>query len=54
MQQLFGAMVNEMEGKVIRTIGFARSKAMLGLKKMTYNLKRYVFWQKENIAEAAA
>ena len=54
VEHVFGAMVNEMGGKAIRTIGLARAKAMLGLKNLTYNLKRYVFWQKQDIAAANA
>ena len=53
VEHVFGAMVNEMGGKAIRTIGLARAKAMLGLKNLTYNLKRYVFWQKQDTAAAA-
>lgn len=48
VEHVFGAMVNEMGGKAIRTIGLARAKVMLGLKNLTYNLKRYVFWQKQD------
>ena len=54
VEHVFGTMVNEMGGKVIRTIGVARAKTMLGLKNLTYNLKRYVFWQKQDMAEATA
>ena len=52
VEHVFGSMMNEMGGKVIRTIGLARAKTMLGLKNLPYNLKRYVFWQKQDIAEA--
>lgn len=54
VEHVFGSMVNEMGGKVVRTIGLARAKTMLGLKNLTYNLKHYVFWQKQSVAEAAA
>ncbi|MEM9486685.1 MAG: IS5 family transposase [Cyanobacteria bacterium P01_F01_bin.116] len=54
VEHVFGSMVNEMGGKVVRTIGFARAETMLGLKNLTYNLKRYVFWQKQDAAEALA
>ena len=54
VEHVFGAMVNEMGGKAIRTIGFARAKTMLGLKNLSYNLKRYVFWQKQELQEAVA
>jgi IS5 family transposase len=52
VEHVFGSMVNEMGGKVVRTIGLARAETMLGLKNLTYNLKRYVFWQKQDMAEA--
>ena len=54
VEHVFGSMVNEMGGKVVRTIGFARAQTMLGLKNLTYNFKRYVFWQKQDVAEALA
>ncbi|NEZ64354.1 IS5 family transposase [Leptolyngbyaceae cyanobacterium CCMR0082] len=54
VEHVFGSMVNEMGGKVVRTIGLARAQTMLGLKNLTYNLKRYVFWQKQDRAEAIA
>ena len=52
VEHVFGSMVNEMGGKVVRTIGLARATTILGLKNLTYNLKRYVFWQKQDMAEA--
>ncbi|MEL7503103.1 MAG: transposase, partial [Cyanobacteria bacterium J06554_6] len=54
VEHVFGAMVNEMGGKAIRTIGLARATALLGLKNLTYNLKRFVFWQRQEGLEAAA
>lgn len=54
VEHVFGTMVNEMGGKAIRTIGLARAKVMLGLKNLTYNLKRFVFWQKQEISTDAA
>ena len=54
VEHVFGSMVNEMGGKVIRTIGLARAETMLGLKNLTYNFKRYVFWLKQDMAEATA
>ncbi|NEP19578.1 MAG: IS5 family transposase [Leptolyngbya sp. SIO4C1] len=54
VEHVFGTMVNEMGGKMVRTIGIARAEVMLGLKNLTYNLKRFVFWQKqERIVDAA-
>ena len=54
VEHVFGSMVNEMGGKAIRTIGFARAQTMLGLKNLTYNLKRYAFWQKQEMADSLA
>lgn len=54
VEHVFGAMVNEMGGKAIRTIGLARAIAMLGLKNLTYNLKRFVFWQRQERLEEIA
>ena len=43
VEHVFGAFVNEMGGKLLRTIGIGRAKAHLGLKNLAYNLKRFVF-----------
>lgn len=48
VEHVFGTMVNEMGGKLVRTIGLARAEVMLGLKNLTYNLKRFVFCQKQD------
>ena len=54
VEHVFGTMVNEMGGKAVRTIGLARATAMLGLKNLTYNLKRFVFWEQQaQLGEAA-
>lgn len=54
VEHVFGAMVNEMGGKAVRTIGLARATIMLGLKNLTYNLKRFVFWQRQERFEESA
>lgn len=54
VEHAFGTMVNEMGGKAIRTIGLERAKVMLGLKNLTYNLKRFVFWQQQDRLEERA
>ena len=54
VEHVFGSMVNEMGGKAIRAIGFARAQTMLGLKNLTYNLKHYAFWQKQEMDEVLA
>lgn len=52
VEHVFGTMVNEMGGKLVRTLGLARAEVMLGLKNLTSNLKRFVFWQKQERLEA--
>ncbi|MEO1744845.1 MAG: transposase, partial [Cyanobacteria bacterium J06629_9] len=47
VEHVFGTMVNEMGGKAVRTIGLGRATVMLGLKNLTYNLKRFAFWQRQ-------
>ena len=42
VEHVFGAWVNEMGGKLIRSIGMERAKANLGLRNLAFNLKRYV------------
>jgi IS5 family transposase len=46
VEHVFGAWVNSLGGKLVRCIGLERVTAYLGLKNLTYNLTRYVFWQK--------
>lgn len=52
VEHVFGTMVNEMGGKLVRTIGLARAEGMLGLKNLTSNLKRFAFWQKQDSSAA--
>ena len=40
---VFGAWVNEMGGKLARSIGLERARAHLGVQNLAYNLKRYVY-----------
>jgi transposase, IS5 family len=47
VEHVFGAWVMEMGGKLVRCIGITRVSAQLGLKDLTYNLKRYLFWNKK-------
>jgi IS5 family transposase len=54
VEHVFGCWVTEMGGKAMRTIGLARAKANLVLKNLTFNLKRYVFWEQKETQEAAA
>jgi len=43
VEHVFGAWVNEMGGKLVRSIGIDRARANLGLRNLAYNLKRYVY-----------
>ena len=54
VEHVFGAGIMTMGGKVVRRIGLARVRAQLGLKNLTYNLKRYVFWHKKTRAALQA
>jgi IS5 family transposase len=54
VEHVFGSWVMTMGGKLVRCIGIERVRAQLGLKNLTYNLKRYVFWQKRSQATAQA
>lgn len=47
VEHVFGSYVNEMGGKLVRTIGINRAKTNLALKNLSYNLKRFVFWQRQ-------
>ena len=52
VEHVFGAWVNEMGGKLIRSIGIERAEANLGLRNLAYNLKRYVYLE-TRVAKAA-
>lgn len=43
VEHVFGSFINEMGGKLLRSIGIARATANLGLKNLAYNLKRFAF-----------
>ena len=43
VEHVFGAWVNEMGGKLVRSIGIERARSNLGLRNLAYNLKRYVY-----------
>jgi len=47
VEHVFGSWVMELGGKLVRCIGKQRVAAWIGLKNLTYNLKRYVFWQSQ-------
>ena len=45
VEHVFGTIVNEMGGKLLRSIGLKRAAGNLGLMNLTYNLKRLVMWE---------
>lgn len=53
VEHVFGCFVTEMGGKLVRSIGQLRAQANLGLKNLTYNLKRFVFLQTQSAQTAA-
>jgi RNase P/RNase MRP subunit POP5 len=45
VEHVFGDWIMTMVGKLVRSIGLDAVSAMLGLKHLTYNLKRFVYHQ---------
>lgn len=41
VEHVFGAFVNDMGGKLVRTIGIARAKTKIGLQTLGYNMRRF-------------
>jgi|TARA_B100001964_G_C14149230_1_gene561215 IS5 family transposase len=52
VEHIFGAQSNDMGGTLVRSIGLARAKARIGLKNLTYNMRRLV--QLERLAMAGS
>jgi len=50
VEHIFGSQCNDMGGTLVRSIGLVRAKAKIGLKNLTYNMRRLV--QLEHLAEA--
>lgn len=48
VEHVFGSWVNDMGGKLMRSIGKQSVKANIGVKNLVYNFKRYVFWEGKN------
>ncbi len=42
VEHLFGFVENSMNGSFVRTIGFTRAKAKIGMMNLTYNICRCV------------
>lgn len=49
VEHVFGRWTMQMGGKLVRSIGLVRAKAVLGLKNLTYNFVRYAFLQAHGI-----
>jgi len=45
VEHVFGAWVMQLGGKALRSIGLGRAEVNLGLKNLTYNLMRFIFWE---------
>ena len=52
VEHVFGAQSNDMGGTLVRSIGLVRAKARIGLKNLTYNMRRLV--QLERLAMAGS
>jgi transposase, IS5 family len=50
VEHVFGAWVMQMGGKLLRSIGLERAKVNIGLKNLTYNFIRLVFWETRPVA----
>lgn len=42
VEHIFGAQANDMGGTLLRTIGLVRAKVKIGMKNLTYNMRRLV------------
>ena len=51
-EHIFGCFVNDMAGKLVRTIGIVRARTKIGLKNLTYNMKRLVYLEQIRTAVA--
>jgi hypothetical protein len=40
VEHIFDAQANDMGGTLVRTIGLVRAKAAIGMKNLTYNMRR--------------
>ena len=50
VEHVFGYMVTSMGGKLVRTIGMLRAKVKIGMRNLTYNMRRFICL--ERLAEA--
>jgi transposase, IS5 family len=49
VEHVFGSWVNEMGGKLMRLIGIKRISAAIGIKNLTFNMKRYAYLQAKSV-----
>lgn len=52
VEHVFGSQSNEMGGPLIRCIGMVRAKAVIGLRNIGYNMRRFVHLEKARTAPA--
>jgi IS5 family transposase len=53
VEHVFGGFVNDMGGKLVRTIGIVRARTKIGLQNLTYNMKRFAFLERTREAAVA-
>ena len=54
VQHVFGHIETAMDGSYVRTIGFARAQAKIGLENLAYNVSRFAFLMRSSDATTAA
>ena len=52
VEHILGFQQNSLGGKFIRTVGILRARTKIGLMNLAYNMKRYVYLQKNKTAHA--
>jgi len=52
VEHVFGCFVNDMGGKLVRTIGIVRARTKIGLQNLTYNRKRFACLERMKAATA--
>ena len=52
VEHVFGAQRNDMGGTLVRSIGFVRAKARIGLKNLAYNMRRLVHLQRPVVVDS--
>jgi transposase, IS5 family len=53
-EHVFGHIANSMNGCYVRTIGFARAKAKIGMECLAYNISRFAFLMRSHNATVAS